>query len=590
MDHLFFNIIHNSYLWKVIKNQTREIHVYLSRPKIYQPRNYYDGTTEWYLANGYYKMVEEKIKNGDLPPLSTMKEIQSLFEYMPNYDFFMKLYIPSKQVIDSFVYKAPFYIERLCAGRRCQDEQDIIAIIKHITKERRLLCYNRFTKDGGGLVLDVNEPEPWMVSSSCLGVSIYGNRVQLVKLLLEEIGFCKVDSYQDLWRWINNDNLEMFQLLMSRYPIKGDELYQISIRFIEKKFFKLFSQLIQPLYNVKVDRMTLKSVSSVGNLLLLKELERNFKFRCDGPCISSAASNGHLNIVKYLLHSNNCRTIYSADIQCSMELASANNHMEIVKYIYSLFPTRSFGPNPIDFAIANNHYDMVHYFLFEKSIDTFSNFSLDTGGINNIKMLKLLYKKESSFTKLPSLKGITEMISNGRLEELKFIHGLDNKVIKEVFRHSGRNVNWMNGISFEMAKFYFQDLQLDHESIVDHNDLLNCVAKGSFELIEFLVSLSSPPKESLYLDIFCVAASKGLIDILIKLPSLFNDEPFPKSLNSSSLLAREPPLYINIIDNGSLNICKYLFDTLNIPIDKLECIKQSKELNQYHLIKYFENK
>ncbi|EFA76574.1 hypothetical protein PPL_10343 [Heterostelium album PN500] len=106
--------------------------------------------------------------------------------------------------------------------------------------------------------------------------------------------------------------------------------------------------------------------------------------------INSAAANGHLSVVKFLI-SNRTEGFSSQAI----DSAASNGYLEIVKYLNGL-PDSSCTKSAVDQAIMNKHTDIAKY-LLENRTEGCSNVAILNAIFNNdIEALDVLYSSPLS--------------------------------------------------------------------------------------------------------------------------------------------------------------------------------------------------
>ena len=119
-----------------------------------------------------------------------------------------------------------------------------------------------------------------------------------------------------------------------------------------------------------------KAISEYGHLKLLEE------------AVIVASSNGHLEIVKYLV---NLGVDFQAVDNQAVRLASKNGHLEVIKYLVEK-GAEIHGDEAIQWASTNGHFEIVKYFVERGSdFQAFDNEAIRVACIyKNFKIVKYL--------------------------------------------------------------------------------------------------------------------------------------------------------------------------------------------------------
>lgn len=151
-----------------------------------------------------------------------------------------------------------------------------------------------------------------------------------------------------------------------------------------KNFYEKYSYLNQLGINQSfVDACTNGHLDEVKYLLHSKEIKYNADIHYEEDwAFRNACYQGNLHIVKYLLASP--ELIEHADIHAQKDLglilACENGHFNIVKYMLTSTDLKEYasihaiGPgNPLSWAACNNHLEIVKYLLFSPELKEHSN-------------------------------------------------------------------------------------------------------------------------------------------------------------------------------------------------------------------------
>jgi len=130
-----------------------------------------------------------------------------------------------------------------------------------------------------------------------------------------------------------------------------------------------------------------------GHFDIVKWLYENRKETLEGctkAAMTVAASNGYLDIVKFL-HKNKL----SGCTDFAIERAALNGHLNVVKWIYKNQSTRGIATFPIDNAASNGHLDIVKW-LYQNCRSKYSFIATLNAKLNgHLDVLKFLKKNPS---------------------------------------------------------------------------------------------------------------------------------------------------------------------------------------------------
>ncbi|CAK4236016.1 unnamed protein product [Aphanomyces euteiches] len=108
--------------------------------------------------------------------------------------------------------------------------------------------------------------------------------------------------------------------------------------------------------NVSQMDLALKFAAELGHFDVLTHLFKHAGSKCHSMVLDAAASNGHLDIVRFLHESNQpCSTL-------AMDQASEHGQLDVIKYMHSV---RSEGCTKaaIERAATNGHTEVVYYLV-----------------------------------------------------------------------------------------------------------------------------------------------------------------------------------------------------------------------------------
>ena len=168
----------------------------------------------------------------------------------------------------------------------------------------------------------------------------------------------------------------------------------------------------------------LQEACSNGHLEVVKYLvEQNTKKskRCEGFSLVSAAKNNHLDVVKYLLEKG---VDIHTDNNDALRKASKNNHLEMVKYLVEKGAYIHPNNGALESASKNGHLEVVKY-LAENGANIYTNFGALAYACFNghLEVVKYLVENGADISNIDEHE-LNIVSLSGHLEVVKYIQSL----------------------------------------------------------------------------------------------------------------------------------------------------------------------
>ena len=163
--------------------------------------------------------------------------------------------------------------------------------------------------------------------------------------------------------------------------------------------------------DLKLLNIELKNIFSSGKLEQIKYLIEQKEFIWKNEYFDEAASNGHLDVVKFL-HSigKDCTTN-------AMDDASNYGHIEIVKFLHSI--GKDCTTKAMDWASKNGHLEIVKY--LHSIGKEYTEWAMDWASENgHLEVVKFLHSIGAHCTR----SAMDWASENGHLEVVKFLHSI----------------------------------------------------------------------------------------------------------------------------------------------------------------------
>ncbi|EQC33905.1 hypothetical protein SDRG_08585 [Saprolegnia diclina VS20] len=228
---------------------------------------------------------------------------------------------------------------------------------------------------------------PDLVSDDAIVLAFEKNHLAIVELLLDQ----RESLARHLNYWGNmvarDDSRGL--LLLQRFGLHPDDVIASGRRYVINRATLKNATLALDLFPWLLYPSLLDDIAGKGFLPLVRSLhERGLD--CSTVAMNEAATNGHLEVVKFL-HFNRTEGCTIG----ALEWAILNGHLDVVRFLIA-HRTEGASPTVLDFAAANGHFDVVQHL---HSLGTFgcTVAAVDhaaSGGHLNIVEFLLMHRSE----------------------------------------------------------------------------------------------------------------------------------------------------------------------------------------------------
>lgn len=182
-----------------------------------------------------------------------------------------------------------------------------------------------------------------------------------------------------------NGQLDMIKWALANLSLEGDERYPSAM----------------------------DSAATWGHLNVVKYLHENWSRQCSTDAMNYAAYGGHFEVVRWLHEHRRegCTTL-------AMDLAALAGHIEIVKWLHD---HRSEGctPRAMDAAAANGHLELVQW-LHENRTEGCTTGAMDgAAASNHLELLQWLHENRSEGC---TTRAMDQAAANGHLTVVQWLH------------------------------------------------------------------------------------------------------------------------------------------------------------------------
>lgn len=206
-------------------------------------------------------------------------------------------------------------------------------------------------------------------------------RIQSFHFILESGCYFKSDRWLAVAAQYNNT--EAIEALLTYYTVSQSCIVEATRRGT----FRCWKMLMDA-YPIVQDDIILKEAANWGRL----DIVRHLAYMDGTEAILESASNGHLEIVKYLVRSPSNVSNEALWLDDAMRMACRHGHDHIAKYLLTHFPQVSISDGLLEDAITNGHLRMAQW-LFENFQLRCSDRVIQSAVLNNdIEMVSWLTK------------------------------------------------------------------------------------------------------------------------------------------------------------------------------------------------------
>ena len=328
---------------------------------------------------------------------------------------------------------------------------------------------------------------------------------------------------------------------------------------------------------LKVIQETVKYATINGFIDIIIFFNDNYKEKniYSSNIISYAASNGHLNIIKYIYENENVNfnnnnnsnqkieKINLLSGRLAIDLAALNGHLDIIKWL-DYNKNENCSKNALYNACKNGHFDIVKWLIINKKLLFINRRSIDFAAYNgNIEIIRFLYDNNLRFS---TKKAMDSAAENGHIECLKYLHknldvGCTSNAIDLAAKNGHLNViKWLHnnnnvGCSNNAMDLAAKNGHLDVIKWLDINRKEGCTtnaidlaAKNGY--IEVVKYLNINRKEGCTTSAIDLAAKNGHLLVIKYLLKERNEGFTSKAI-------------INSFTKGYNTVSKYLFININ---------------------------